>query len=37
MGTSEEVADVATFLASERAGFVNGSAWAVDGGATVRM
>jgi NAD(P)-dependent dehydrogenase (short-subunit alcohol dehydrogenase family) len=37
MGTSEEVADVVAFLGSERASFVNGSAWAVDGGATVRM
>src|SRR5262249_9288409 len=37
MGTSQEVADVVAFLASERASFVNGSAWAVDGGATTRM
>ena len=37
MGTSEEVGAVVAFLASERASFVNGSAWAVDGGATVRM
>ena len=37
MGTSEEVSDVVAFLASERASFVTGSAWAVDGGASARM
>jgi NAD(P)-dependent dehydrogenase (short-subunit alcohol dehydrogenase family) len=37
MGTSEEVAAVVTFLASERAAFVTGSAWAVDGGASARL
>jgi hypothetical protein len=26
-----------TFLASERASFVNGSAWAVDGGVSARL
>ncbi len=33
MGRPEEVADVVTFLASERASFVCGAAWHVDGGA----
>ena len=33
MGESREVGAVAAFLASERASFVTGSAWAVDGGA----
>jgi 3-oxoacyl-[acyl-carrier protein] reductase len=37
MGTAEEVADVVVFLASERASFVNGSTWAVDGGTTARL
>jgi 3-oxoacyl-[acyl-carrier protein] reductase len=37
MGTAEEVAAVATFLASERASFVTGSAWAVDGGVSARL
>jgi 3-oxoacyl-[acyl-carrier protein] reductase len=30
--TPEEIADVAVFLCSERAGFVTGAAWSVDGG-----
>ncbi len=37
MGTAEEVADVVVFLASERASFVTGSTWAVDGGTTARL
>lgn len=37
MGTAEEIANVAVFLSSERASFVNGSAWAVDGGVSARL
>jgi 3-oxoacyl-[acyl-carrier protein] reductase len=37
MATPEEVAAVVAFLASERAAFVTGSAWAVDGGASARL
>jgi len=37
MGTSAEVSAVVAFLASERASFVTGSAWPVDGGASARM
>ena len=33
MGRPEEVADVVTFLASDRTSFVTGAAWNVDGGA----
>ncbi len=34
MGRPEEVADVVTFLASERSSYVTGAAWHVDGGAS---
>ena len=37
MGTSEEVGAVVAFLASEKAGFVTGSSWAVDGGVSARL
>jgi 3-oxoacyl-[acyl-carrier protein] reductase len=37
MGTAEEVAGVVAFLASERASYVTGSAWTVDGGVTARF
>jgi 3-oxoacyl-[acyl-carrier protein] reductase len=37
MGTAEEIASVVVFLTSERASFVNGSAWAVDGGVSARL
>jgi 3-oxoacyl-[acyl-carrier protein] reductase len=37
MGTPEEIASVVVFLASERASFVTGSAWAVDGGVSARL
>ncbi|MBV8853825.1 MAG: glucose 1-dehydrogenase [Sinobacteraceae bacterium] len=33
IGTAEEVAAIVTFLLSDAASFVNGAAWAVDGGA----
>jgi NAD(P)-dependent dehydrogenase (short-subunit alcohol dehydrogenase family) len=32
LGRPEEVAAVVTFLASEKASYVAGAAWAVDGG-----
>lgn len=35
MGTPREVADVVLFLASSRATFVQGAAFAVDGGYTI--
>ena len=37
MGSADEIASVAVFLASERASFVTGSAWAVDGGVSARL
>jgi len=37
MGAAGEIAAVAAFLASERASFVTGSAWAVDGGVSARL
>jgi NAD(P)-dependent dehydrogenase (short-subunit alcohol dehydrogenase family) len=37
MGTAEEIAAVVAFLSSERASFVTGSAWAVDGGVSARL
>jgi 3-oxoacyl-[acyl-carrier protein] reductase len=35
MGRAEEVGDVVAFLASDRASFVTGAAWHVDGGVAV--
>lgn len=35
MGTVEEVADVVLFLSSDKASFVQGAAWVVDGGYTI--
>jgi NAD(P)-dependent dehydrogenase (short-subunit alcohol dehydrogenase family) len=32
LGNADEVADVIVFLASDRASFVTGSVWGVDGG-----
>jgi 3-oxoacyl-[acyl-carrier protein] reductase len=37
MGTSEEIANVAVFMCSEKASFVAGSLWAVDGGVSARL
>jgi NAD(P)-dependent dehydrogenase (short-subunit alcohol dehydrogenase family) len=37
MGTPEEIAAAVAFLSSERASFVAGSAWAVDGGVSARL
>lgn len=35
MGVAEEIADVAVFLSGEKASFVQGAAWVVDGGYTI--
>jgi NAD(P)-dependent dehydrogenase (short-subunit alcohol dehydrogenase family) len=37
IGTPHEVADLVTFLGSERGGFVTGTTVMIDGGATVRL
>jgi len=37
MAAPEEIAGVVTFLSSERASFVTGSMWAVDGGTSARL
>jgi len=37
MGTAHEIAAVVAFLSSERASFVTGAAWAVDGGVSARL
>jgi NAD(P)-dependent dehydrogenase (short-subunit alcohol dehydrogenase family) len=37
MAAADEIASVVVFLASERASFVTGSAWAVDGGISARL
>jgi 3-oxoacyl-[acyl-carrier protein] reductase len=37
MGKPEEVAAVVAFLASERASFVSGATWHVDGGVSVSV
>ena len=37
MGTPDQIAAVVAFPTSERASDVNGSAWAVDGGASARL
>jgi len=37
MGRAEEVGDVVAFLASDRASFVTGAAWHVDGGVSVAI
>jgi NAD(P)-dependent dehydrogenase (short-subunit alcohol dehydrogenase family) len=35
MGLAEEIADVTVFLSGEKASFVQGAAWVVDGGYTI--
>ena len=35
IGRPEEIADVCVFLCSEKASFVQGAAWVVDGGYTI--
>lgn len=37
MGTAQEIAAAVAFLCSERASFVTGTAWAVDGGVSARL
>ena len=37
MGRPEEVGDIVAFLVSERASFVTGAAWHVDGGVSVAI
>lgn len=37
LGTPEEVADLAVFLASDRAGFINGAVIAIDGAQTAKV
>jgi NAD(P)-dependent dehydrogenase (short-subunit alcohol dehydrogenase family) len=36
MGTPEEIAEAVVWMCSDRAGFVTGSCWQVDGGYTAR-
>jgi NAD(P)-dependent dehydrogenase (short-subunit alcohol dehydrogenase family) len=35
MGTADEIADVVVFLSGDKASFVQGAAWIVDGGYTI--
>jgi NAD(P)-dependent dehydrogenase (short-subunit alcohol dehydrogenase family) len=37
LGTPEEIAGLAVFLASDRSGFCSGTAYNVDGGATAAL
>ena len=34
LGRTDEVADLVAFLASDRAGFLTGTQWRIDGGAS---